>query len=146
MRHQRDETYFSWRFNNPRTQYTFFFHRDTDLNGYLVLRLVRRNSGTTGYLVDWEALSPEVLERLLDTALCSDLADVFQTWTATLDEQRLAMLRAAGFQEHRRQGSVKPSVLVHPLPGSPSGAGPTSIEWLANLAHWDLRMIYADNH
>lgn len=147
IRHVRDRTYFEWRFKNPFRRYAFLYCDEAGLEGYLVLQ-ERTAAGdpTPLNLVDWEATSPEVFDRLLAAAsrVAGHDGQLF-IWSATLPQAHLALLARNGFRAVRPEpgpGRHLPALLVRAL----ANDRPAS-EWLhagrrlLDLADWDLRML-----
>ncbi len=145
-RHVRDETYFSWRFRNPRSAYRFLYWGSDRLQGYLVLE-------KTGYLssvsiVDWEASDPEIRAELLSAAAQSRFPKL-ESWSATLSDETIALLRNAGFAaEHELRSPERYSKRFMLRSVRAGGAGDWHLRGrnLLDLNSWDLRMIYSDAH
>ena len=59
IRHVRDEQYFSWRFQNPLSEYRFLFWDNGRLDGYLVLyrKVYPPGNDELAYIVDWDAIN-----------------------------------------------------------------------------------------
>ena len=71
IRHVRDEQYFSWRFQNPLSEYRFLFWDNGRLDGYLVLYMKVYPPGDDewAYIVDWDAINGNVWHDLLQAAI-----------------------------------------------------------------------------
>jgi GNAT superfamily N-acetyltransferase len=150
IRHVRDSEYFQWRFQNPLSRYRYVYWSEGRLEGYLVLQ-----QSNTEYLdadilniVDWEASSAAIRERLLQVAL-----KVFAKgakpliWSAGLSQATIALLRKNGFYSVKApagEAHFPPAILVRPIAAADLGG-----EWalggrsLLDLANWDMRMLYS---
>jgi GNAT superfamily N-acetyltransferase len=149
IRHVRDVEYFHWRFQNPLSRYRFLFYEKDRLEGYLVLQEYTSEFADRGRvnIVDWEANGVAAKAELLRAAIALTRTGPLIVWSATQPPETTELLRKNGFK-HWRQMEVRmgsgPAVLVRPackerLEG----------EWLlaglrmADLASWDLRMLYS---
>ena len=84
--HVRDQQYFSWRFQNPRSQYRFLFWEDARLEGYLVLcRLIQADRPAVS-IVDWEATNAQVRAELLEAVIRWGNFQWLLIWSATLPD------------------------------------------------------------
>jgi GNAT superfamily N-acetyltransferase len=146
FRHVRDEEYFAWRFQNPRGGYRFLFWQEERLEGYLVVYACYYVGEARLSIVDWEGTSHRVCAGLMQALMQLAGADEFQTWTATLSEDKQHVLEEAGFQ--RVEESLTKdiaTVLVRPTRDEPAEA-----DWvlgnqpLLDLGNWDLRMVYSE--
>jgi hypothetical protein len=154
IQHVRDEAYFAWRFQNPRSDYRFLFSGYPELEGYLVLqrRAHRRHRVN---IVDWEATNSRLRHDLLQTAMEWGEFDDVTTWTATLPSEVKTLLRNAGFNILDKSESVggtynadghRRTVLVKAVRQDMQ----KDTDWvignrqLLDLDNWDLRMIYSD--
>jgi hypothetical protein len=155
LRHVRDQEYFAWRFQNPRSRYRFFFWEDTTLEGYLVLR-THILHGQVVNIVDWEATNLKVRADLLQAVLQWGRFNNLTLWTATLSTEVKTLLQNAGFstpgkaeslgRAHRGRAN-RSIVLLRAVRRDML----KEVDWvladrrLLDLHNWDLRMIYADN-
>jgi hypothetical protein len=149
IRHVRNRTYFEWRFQNPRSRYGFLIYGSGSLEGYLVLQ-----ESASGYsdptrlnVVDWEATSTLALDRLLEAAcrIAGHGKELF-VWSATLSREKLDRLAKGRFrlQEEERLGGHTNSILVRSLvTGRPVADWLLAGKSLADLADWDVRMLYS---
>jgi hypothetical protein len=147
IRHVRDSEYFQWRFQNPLSRYQYVFWNEGRLEGYLVLQ-----ERTTAYrglnIVDWEASSAAIRERLLQVAL-KVFAKGAQPliWSATLSQPTIAFLRKNGFHSIEApagQAHFPPAIFVRPIAASDlSGEWTLGGRALLDLANWDMRMLYS---
>lgn len=152
IRHVRDEQYFGWRFENPRSVYRFLFWEDGRLEGYIVLQRASSMTDDIGAtVVDWEASDPQILNGLIQRAIDWGEFSELKIWTEPLPEETRGHLRNLGFWfSGKKTGAMR------------KGAGPTILvrptikkirpdQWtLGNsdpldLANWDMRPIFADN-
>jgi hypothetical protein len=146
FRHVRDEQYFAWRFQNPRGVYRFLFWQDERLEGYLVVYACYYTGESQCSIVDWEGTSHRVRTGLLQALFQLAGFDEFQTWSATLSEDKRRVLEEAGFQrvEHSVTKKVA-TVLVRPTRDDPTeGDWILGSQRLLDLGNWDLRMIYSE--
>jgi hypothetical protein len=145
IRHLRDRQYFAWRFRNPLFRYCFLFWEDARLEGYLILRAPVYWLAPVA-IVDWEATSQQVLGELLHAAIAWGRFSKLTAWTATLPDERRALLRDLEFLDEKRRGVARyhPCVLVRPVPEEP-----IATDWtlggraLLDPANWDMRMLYS---
>jgi hypothetical protein len=144
VRHVRDVPYLAWRYRNPRSTYRFVTWGSSPIQGYLVLQNVAGRRRTA--IVDWEGTDTEVCRGLLDFVIRSSRLGNLRTWSATLEESKVAALRNRGFAESFTQGILRYSgrFLVKPLAAAGSAADAFATLDLADFAHWDLRMVYSD--
>jgi GNAT superfamily N-acetyltransferase len=146
IRQVRNEEYYYWRFQNPRSKYRFLFWSDSKMEGYLVLQTTAFPSDEPIRIIDWEATSDRVRLELLNAAIQLVPDYTLLTWSATLSEKEHRILEAAGFQRLDHQiASTNPSVaLVRPVCDEMLGK-----EWvlgsqrLLDIGNWDFRMIHS---
>ncbi len=139
----RDHTYFSWRFQNPFRRYGFLFCGQAALEGYLVLEeCTTRRDRTALNIVDWEATSVPVLNRLLEAARHVAGHDKqLNIWSSTLSGERLFLLAKNGFRKIKEQGHVSP-LLVRALANEqPAENWLFAGRRLVDFGEWDLRML-----
>jgi GNAT superfamily N-acetyltransferase len=146
IRHVEDESYFAWRFQNPRSRYRFLFWDDGRLEGYLVLQATPLPWMPYINLVAWEATTERACAGLLQAAIELVGRETLFTWSATLEESEQPILDAAGFTRVVQTITQHPAtVLVRPIRDEMLDQ-----EWLVggsrllDLGSWDLRMIYSD--
>ena len=142
----RDERFFTWRYTCPLHDYRFLYATDPDgLAGFLVLErgVSERANSTRVNIADWEARTPEVLERLLVAALDWLRPEELVCWTGTLAPERITCLNRLGFEPVDQEQTARglPCVLVWPLT-SESESLRIGGRSLLDLANWDLRMAY----
>ncbi len=154
IRHVRDSQYFSWRFQNPLSEYRFLFWEHGRLEGYLVLhtKLDTHSGDAWAYIVDWEATNEQVWADLLQAVIQWGSFKELGIWSATLSDDVKTLLREAGFTFWDKTGSLRhelqgENILVKPLRHKIQ-----QLDWvlagrdLLDPANWDLRMIYSDNY
>ncbi len=150
IRHQRDEVYFNWRFGNPLNAYGFIFCDESQLEGYLAVRMDRDRRPTRFHILDWTASSDGMLEDLLVAAQSAFGGAQLAIWSATLSPHQLAALNRAGFKavdDTRGIDGFLPGILVRRYATGNSPDAWQAAGCLPNdLAHWDLRMIYSDGY
>jgi hypothetical protein len=146
----RDLSFFTWRFENPKSAYRFLVYGEETLSGYLVLQTNRHGSGRQVVLVDWVVESPDIFYKLLTAAKHGGLFNQISTWSIGIPADHRQVLAAAGFRptedtQDDQEIAFKPYVLIHPLSTS------SDIEdWtldgidLLDIKNWDLRPICSD--
>jgi hypothetical protein len=145
IRHLRNETFFEWRFRNPRANYRYLFWDEAEtLSGYLVLGNPIGNSNL--YIADWEAADPDVLIGLMQAALTwTGRRQDIETWSGTLSPERMTVLARAGFAEKPTTSRYSGRLLIHSLRDAEGESPePPVIKVLEDIQSWDLRMIYSD--
>lgn len=150
IQHVRDKGYFSWRFQNPLSQYRFLYWGESQLEGYLVLQTsLNQNSGVVN-IVDWEATSEQVRSDLLHAAIHWGNFEKLTTFQATLSKGTKRLLQENRFVPVKGKGLLersRPTVLIRPTQN-----GGTSSLWrlgetqMLDQANWDIRMIYSDGY
>ena len=153
IRHVRDEHFFTWRYQNPLSQYLFLFWDDACLEGFLVLQISGHTHSNRLHanIVDWEVVNGRIWNDLIQSAIDSNKFDSLTIWSATLPNEFKTHLGKMGFSLLDKTGIITRDV-KHPtmLAKSNDQEIPAS-NWvlanchLLNLANWDLRMIYSDN-
>jgi len=153
--HVEDEEYYTWRFDNPLASYRFLY-RDREagdgIDGWLILQEPRGQNEVN--IIDWRGSDPATRTRLLKAALEWGEFRKVSTWTASLPEEDVGVLRETGFtpdveDEHGGGGSVERTarLLVRPVASS-AGANDWALEGRAlhDPETWDLRMICSDRY
>ena len=148
IRHVRDREYFSWRYANPLSSYTFLYSGDDHLDGYIVLQQSAGVRAGRINILDWVATGSELMADLLTGALARAERAVLAIWSATLSETQRRLLAAAAFRHIDESQGVKhyrPGVLVCDV-GRATAGHDWSIDSkrLLTLANWDLRMSNSD--
>jgi len=148
VQHERDATYYRWRFGNPLCDYRFLFWDEPGLEGFLVLQLARRGDAADIGLVDWEASKPGLLEAMLSRLVEIGGYDKLSIWSATLPASIKGSLQRLGFapvDATRGDPDYRPGLLAIGSGGSDiRKAGPAEAGVFASFGHWDLRMVYSD--
>ncbi|HSG65483.1 MAG TPA: hypothetical protein VLD39_10795, partial [Gammaproteobacteria bacterium] len=145
--HVRDASYIRWRYDCPLSKYLFLSAGTATLDGFLVLQhRTERRHGT--HIVDWEASSPEVFERLLSAAIVAAGVDDLKIWSACVPASLRRILDRHGFEPSgpRPGDSYRRAVLVKET--APAGSARGSADaplGLALDAAWNLRMICSDD-
>ena len=148
IRHVRDESYFAWRFGNPRASYRFFFFGRNALEGYLVLQT--RLYAETPHpvrIVDCEATSQAARSALLAAAVEGIENRALEIWTGTHSSGDREALGALGFEKQEVSSVTEhySSILVRPVLASAQQR-----PWLfggrdvLDLASWDVRLLDSD--
>ncbi len=148
IRHVRDGEYFHWRFQNPLSRYRFLFCEKDRLEGYLVLQQYTTQVANreTVNIVDWEANGVAAKAELLRAAMALTRTGQLMIWSATQPPETTELLRKNGFKQLKQMEDLGsgPAVLVRPVRKERLEG-----EWLlaglrlADLASWDLRMLYS---
>ncbi len=150
LRHVKDQAYFAWRFDNPRSAYRFFFWSDLRLEGYLVLQAKLYRDRARINLVDWEAASMAIRADLLDAVVRWGRFAELNIWSATFPDETQTLLSRAGFEPAKNPESLTenyPAILIKAL-----GDRAAKDEWtiggrrLTDVADWDVQMIYSDSY
>jgi len=146
IRHVRDETYFSWRYRNPRWRYRFLFCERDGLSGYLVLGV---ETGTWRVrILDWEATSAGVRGDLLNAALSWGMFTHLSVWTVSESQETKAILEGRGFVSEGSRASLaepRDTVLVRSVdPGKRPDDWMLAGRRILDVRNWDLREIYSD--
>lgn len=151
IRHVRDQQFFSWRFQNPISQYRFLYWKNKKLEGYLVLQTsVYTDNVCRVSIVDFEATSERVYKHLLLATLQLGKFGFITIWTSTLKEEINSLLKSLGFKILKKKMGVadaRPTVLV-----GATNSGMLNEEWvlfnlrLLDLKNWDIRMIFSDTY
>jgi hypothetical protein len=152
IRHVRDAQYFSWRFQNPLSEYRFLFWQDRRLDGFLVLhvKVYPHSDDEWAYIVDWEAVNQRVWNELLQAAIQWGNFNSISMWSANLSEEMKTRLREAGFAFKDKTGSALRDIRGENILIKPLCRETKQSEWvlagrnLLDPTHWDLRMIYSD--
>lgn len=151
LQHVRDKHYFQWRFENPLSSYRYIFHRDTQINGYLVLQTSRWVGGGAN-VVDWAASDQSILEALLTFATQKTTLSGLNIWSATLSESIRNVLLRTGFTLKEGSGNLsqdlqRPTMLIkgiHELTVQQSWE--IENKALLALSNWELYMANSDNY
>ena len=146
--HERDATYFRWRFDNPLSDYRYVFWNEPGLEGFLILQLRPLGDAADIGIVDWEASRPELFEAMLAPIAATGGYDSLSVWSATLPEAIRATLRQLHFEPldtSRGDPAYRPGPLAIGAAGSDIGAiDPAHAPYFRDLSRWDLRMVYSD--
>jgi hypothetical protein len=151
IQHVRDQAYFSWRYQNPRSIYRFiFWSSKRGLEGYLVLRAPVKVTDGVVTIVDWVAKSQQVYRGLLQAAI--KLGDFYaiNIWSESLSKDVKQLLRDNNFRflekaEDEISGYRPPQLLVRPVQEEHLAA-----DWkigdldLLDFNNWNLRAIDSD--
>jgi GNAT superfamily N-acetyltransferase len=148
VRHVRDETYFSWRFQKPLSTYRFLYLGRSHLEAYLVLQIpAYEATGRPIYIVDFEAETDAAAMQLLDAGLELGELNGVTIWSPSLSLSRQDLLGRRGFVTYGTQSPADdfPTILVRPaartVPDRPWLMGGRN---LSDPGSWDLRYLYSD--
>lgn len=147
IRHVRDESYFDWRFRNPRAQYRFLYRMNDGLDAYLVLQTRVGAPGWPATIVDFESTTTAGASELLTAAVEMTQRAPLRVWSCALPQDSRQMLFRLGFVEHQVESIAEsfPTVLLRPTANEVP-----ALPWLMyerdllNAADWDLRQLYSD--
>jgi GNAT superfamily N-acetyltransferase len=146
IRHVRDETYFAWRYLNPRWHYRFLFHEGNGLSGYLVLGA--EIGAWHVRILDWEAESSGIRQDLLNAALSWGLFTHLSVWTVSESEETKALLEKQGFVGEAGPPSLaapRTTVLIRSVdPMKRPDDWMLADRRILDARNWDLREIYSD--
>ena len=143
IRHIRDSEYFSWRYQNPFSDYRFIYWKDKILEGYLVLRASTIRPSSTVQIVDWEATRSEVQDDLFKAVVRLGNFKEIKIWTETYSENTLKELSKYGFE--LLTDVSNPSFLIKNIQyNDDQFNGIAKNRQFTDLSNWDLRAIYSD--
>jgi hypothetical protein len=154
IRHVRDEQYFSWRFQNPLSEYRFlFWEKGRRLDGFIALymKVYPSNNDELAYIVDWDAINGHIWNDLLQAVIQWGNFNHISIWSEALSEEMKRFLQKVGFAFKDKTGSVTrdfrgKNILVKSL--NQTNQPP---DWilggrdLLDPNSWDLRTIYSDD-
>jgi len=148
VRHVRDSEYLGWRFQNPFSEYRFLYWGEARLEGYLVLN--RRTSDlenwTRVHIADLEASDARIRSELLSAAVTAGRFPELVTWTASLSEEEIQLLKHLGFAPVDAEVTTRgcPCVLVRPLRDDlPETEWVLGDRPLLDTKNWDWRVLYS---
>ena len=152
IRHVRDEQYFSWRFQNPLSEYRFLYWDNGRLDGYLVLygKVYPPGNDEVTYIVDWDAINEDVWHDLLRAAIQWGNFNYISIWSATLSADVKNLLRKAGFAFKDKTGSATRDIRGENILVKSVNQTVQQPDWklggrdLLDPTNWDLRTIYSD--
>ena len=147
IRHVRDESYFHWRFRNPRAQYRFLYRMNDGVDGYLVLQTRVGARGWPATIVDFESATTAGASELLTAAVEATRSAPLSVWSCALPEASRQTLLQLGLVEHQVKSIAEsfPTVLLRPTVNEVP-----ALPWrvygrdLLNATDWDLRQLYSD--
>lgn len=149
LRLVRDQTFLTWRFQDPRWAFRFIYWAEEQnrLDGYLVLQARPDQGRAEARIADWEASTAQVAQDLLHAALGRGLDTLF-AWSATLATEKTSLLRDAGFEPMDDTRGVV-GYWDGPSIRATDDSEPVSEWWtggrnLLDLSDWDLRMIFVE--
>jgi hypothetical protein len=145
IQHVRDERFYEWRLNDPRSNYRFVFcEQSEDQEGFFILQQFASGGAIT--IVDWAVSTMDVWTKLLRTVVDCKIDQLQITSTSFPDAQLHSL------QQFRFDRVGEPDTRARPAPGiflcNLSNAD--SDEWtlgrlrLLDPDRWDMRMIYSD--
>lgn len=148
IRYRRDREYLDWRLRDPSKEYRFLYWDESRLEGYLVLSRRASDLGKWQrvYVADLEATDARIRSALLSAAIQWGRFPELMTWSASLSDGEVRLLREHGFVPVDQADTARgcPCVLVRPL-----GSEVRSSDWLLggrqilDISNWDLRVLYS---
>jgi GNAT superfamily N-acetyltransferase len=146
IRHVRDETYFAWRFGNPRRAYRFVHLGGERLEAYLILQTRLGGGIDRVRILDWEGETAAARRAVLLGAI-EWIGDSIEIVGSTFRPSDQPALQAGGFIEQtpRTMSEAEAAPMVYRI-------DQTDPPWLLGgrdllaLSDWDLRSLYSDGH
>lgn len=145
--HLRDEEYFYWRYQNPRSTYRFLFSGVDEIDGYLVIRSTFNARDGNVTIVDWEATDLRVRAQLLDRTIKMGKFQEIYVWSVSQKAEERHLLQQRGFfdidsDNAQFQNYYVPDILIRPV--NPDQGWVVAGRDLRELENWDLRAIHSD--
>jgi hypothetical protein len=152
IRHVRDREFFSWRYQNPRSEYRFLYWGNNQIEGYLVLRARLGINDGKANIVEWEATDLEISDQLLKAAIQLGNFKEVSIWSETLSAKLKQLLTYHGFNfqefnEEEPSNHFPPLVLIKPIQ-----TNRLTSNWeidginMLDMHKWDLQAIYSDGY
>ena len=141
---------FSYRFQNPLSEYRFLYWGEDEIEGYIVIQTSNQNNSSHSWvnILDWEASNENIRRDLLLTTLQTGAFDEVNIWAATLREESKETLREAGFKFNDDiEADSYPTVLIRPIPEALQAG-----EWkvrgmdILEINNWSIRGAYSDGY
>ena len=147
----QNEQFFSWRFQNPRREYVFYYSwSGTQLTGYAVIGTSANKR--IGYILDINQTNDSSFTKIMKHIIDERHFDVLSTLDFHLDESTISAARALGFSypgiaktfRHRLR-SPKLPILVRPVQKKYSGDDLFFRDLdIRDFFNWSLKPIYSD--
>jgi GNAT superfamily N-acetyltransferase len=97
IRLYQDRTFYSWRFNNPKKQYIFYYlNVDGVTHGYAVVGLSPNNR--RGYILDYAGVDDSSVEHMLRHIISMRHVDILSIYHFCLSEERMGLFKKLGFK------------------------------------------------
>ena len=148
LRYVRDRQYLAWRFANPLSEYRFLYWEGKPHSGYLVLSRRASDIGAWNrvYIADLEATDMQIRAELISAAIRWGQFPELVTWTSSLSEQEIQILRNRAFVPVDQRDTARgvPCVMVRSIGEQSPGA-----DWMLgdrrilDPANWDTRVLYS---
>jgi GNAT superfamily N-acetyltransferase len=151
IRHVRDEEFFKWRFQNPRSSFRFIFWEESQLSGYLILHAQAYKPGVIT-IVDWEAENEKIRTEILKTAIEMGKFKILSLWSGSLSADTRKILSDFDFDFVEPSGDPDQDADLSHILLKPTRQEKLHDGWaigdsdLLELANWDLRAIYSDSY
>jgi GNAT superfamily N-acetyltransferase len=102
----RDQTFFEWRYRNPRGRYVFYYAMEGDQTiGYLVVKASRCNR--RGYIVDFAAARPGSIRGILTRIIEMKHFDILSINSYCVDGDLWRNLHSLGFKKNSLLGILE---------------------------------------
>jgi hypothetical protein len=99
IRLSRDEVFFRWRFESPRSKNVFYYAMEGDrLTGYLVMGISPNNR--RGYILDYAEEGAAAVEDILESVIEARYFDLLSIYDFCLDNTFRQRLKGKGFKTH----------------------------------------------
>ncbi len=150
----KDTSFFKWRFQNIRRNYTFYYHLNNGtIDGYVVIETV--DCSTSGHIVDYAETGNGVIYELLRCAIAKKHFDILSIWDVNLRKELSQTLKDLNFSTKTLLGKIEkkfPSefpmlpVFVRPIKKTVKEK-----DWfidgidIRNINNWEINGICSDN-
>ncbi len=144
----KDQKFYSWRYNNPFSEYLFLYWIDDDLKGYVTVQTARYRHDSMRY---FNILELEGIDLTIKVALLNSLIDLLgyrsiSIWTNTIDENIRRFLLLKQFRENAPARRIPEThmILAHPMNERTDKIEFQGVD-LLDSKNWDFQMIYSDS-
>lgn len=150
IRHVRDISFFSWRFDNPFSNYRFLYYGEGNPLGFLVLRSAQQKGKSRVHIVDWAAEDAHVLSELLAAAKVGYFPGIYiwSGWPSPVEESAFTQ---QGFSNIAVKNSSapdihRPTLMVDYFNMTNENKYTPPETKLLDIKSWHLHGIDSDNH
>lgn len=149
VRHEKNQEFFEWRFNNPRSRYRFvFLEQGEALLGYIVLQYSTVSYQRRANIVDWETIDELAFHDLLKAIIRIVGLKGIHIGDCVLSGESRRTLASLRFVEMERPQSLRTpghSILVKLLENvNETKANGLIGKNLLDIQAWELRNIFSD--